>query len=172
MLHVDHTRINGKWDHRSINRYSGYLNQKMCSPPRWHEHWIMTDNTERAQPSVPEIQREYAGPWVAMKDGGVVDVRRTPYKSIVMNCLKFPLGHQNAGAIVITTLSGVESDLFLVDPPISGPSRAGELLVITVDTSTHPLSGLRVPSAGEWTAVVVPGPGGQVNASGQVLPAA
>jgi len=54
----------------------------MCIPPRWHEHWIMTDNPERAQPSVPEMQREYAGSWVAMKDGVVVDARQTPYELV------------------------------------------------------------------------------------------
>ena len=42
----------------------------------------MTDNPERAQPSVPEMQREYAGSWLAMKDGVVVDARRAPYELV------------------------------------------------------------------------------------------
>ncbi len=32
-----------------------------------------------------------------------------------MNYLRLPLGYQNAGAVFQTTLSGVESDVFLVD---------------------------------------------------------
>lgn len=30
--------------------------------------------------SIPEVQRQYAGSWVALKDGVVVDARRTPYE--------------------------------------------------------------------------------------------
>jgi hypothetical protein len=40
------------------------------------------ENTEQGRPSIPEIQREYAGSWVALKDGVVVDARPTPYELV------------------------------------------------------------------------------------------
>jgi hypothetical protein len=33
---------------------------------------------------LPQIQREYAGFWVALKDGEVVEARRTPYELVGM----------------------------------------------------------------------------------------
>jgi cytochrome oxidase Cu insertion factor (SCO1/SenC/PrrC family) len=81
----------------------------------------MTDNPERAQPSVPEMQREYAGSWLAMKDGVVVDARRAPYELVsaltaVWHSYGIEVEAPNPDADIIHT-----SVVFFIDP--SGHER-------------------------------------------------
>jgi hypothetical protein len=79
--------------------------------------------------------------------------------------VKFPLHNVNAGAVVEVTLSGVESDVFLVDPPNLAAMQAGRQFRYTGGHYKQSPVRLRVPSSGEWTAIVVPGTGGSVRAS-------
>ena len=51
--------------------------------------------------SLVEVQREYAGAWVALKDGEVVDARPTPYELIA---------YLHSRGIVDTTIIRVPSD--------------------------------------------------------------
>jgi len=88
-----------------------------------------------------------------------------------MKYLKFPINHQNAGAEVEVTLSGVESDVFLVDSAnLSRFERLQQFSYVGGHYKRSPVR-LRIPSSGTWTAVVVPGRGGTVTASVRVLAA-
>ncbi len=86
-----------------------------------------------------------------------------------MNYLKFPLSYQDAGAVVLVTLSGVESDVFLVDPGnLSSFQHGGRFTYVGGHYAKSPVR-LQVPSGNDWTAVVVPGQGGTVRASVRVI---
>jgi hypothetical protein len=86
-----------------------------------------------------------------------------------MNFLEFPLNHQNAGTGVEVTLEGVESDVFLVDDSnLSSFKRGGQFRYLGGHYEASPVV-LGVPLAGNWTVVVVPGPGGTVRASARTL---
>lgn len=89
-----------------------------------------------------------------------------------MNFLKFSLHHQNAGAVVEVTLSGVESDVFLVDEINLRQFEGGSSFRYTGGHYKGSPVRLRVPSSGSWTAVVVPSPGGTVRAQARVISAA
>jgi Domain of unknown function (DUF1883) len=86
--------------------------------------------------------------------------------------LEFPLGRLSAGGIVIVTLSGVESDVFLVDDSNLHKLGRGDLSQLQGVGGHYKQSPVRlqVPSSGAWTAVVVP-IGGRVEASVSVYPA-
>ncbi len=86
-----------------------------------------------------------------------------------MNFLRFPLNQQSAGRVVEATLSGVESDVFLVDPPNLRSFELGQSFQYHGGHYKQSPIRLRVPRAGDWTAVVVPGAGGTVHASVRVL---
>ena len=88
-----------------------------------------------------------------------------------MNFLKFSLGYLSGGALVVTTLDGVESDVFLVDPSNLLDFERGRSFSYTGGHYKSSPVRLRVPTAGQWTAVVVPGVGGQVQASVEVVAA-
>lgn len=89
-----------------------------------------------------------------------------------MNFLKFALHHQTAGAVVEVALSGVESDVFLVDEiNLRQFERGGGFSYTGGHYKGSPVR-LRVPSSGSWTAVVVPSPGGTVRAQARVTSAA
>lgn len=89
-----------------------------------------------------------------------------------MNYLKFPLQHQKGGAIVEVSLTGVESDVFLVDyANLSAFERGGQFSYFGGHYQGSPVR-IRIPSSGTWTAVVIPSPGGMVQASAKVLLAA
>lgn len=89
-----------------------------------------------------------------------------------MNFLKFSLHHQNSGAMVEVALRGVESDVFLVDDlNLHKFERGGQFSYVGGHYKGSPVR-LRVPSSGTWTAVVVPSPGGTVEASVRVISAA
>jgi hypothetical protein len=90
-----------------------------------------------------------------------------------MNFLKFPLHHQVAGAVVQVTLSGVESDVFLVDEiNLRQFEQRGSGFSYTGGHYKGSPVRLRVPSSGLWTAIVIPSPGGTVRASVRVISAA
>jgi hypothetical protein len=77
----------------------------------------------------------------------------------------------DAGALVETTLSGVESDVFLVDSMNLRAFESSERFdYVGGHFKSSPVR-LRVPSPATWTAVVIPGSGGQVKASVRVLAA-
>lgn len=38
--------------------------------------------SHRSRMNLPQIQKEYAGSWVALKGGAVVDARQTPYELV------------------------------------------------------------------------------------------
>jgi hypothetical protein len=87
-----------------------------------------------------------------------------------VNFLKFALEYQTQGSIVIATLSGVESDVFLVDAPnLLAFERGASFHYHGVHAKKSPVT-IPIPSTGEWTAVVVPGVGGAVEASVRVVP--
>ena len=86
-----------------------------------------------------------------------------------MNFIKFPLGQQDAGRIVEVTLAGVESDVFLVDPQNFSAMQSGRQFSYHGGHYKQSPVRLRIPHPGDWIAVVVPGPGGKVNASARVL---
>jgi hypothetical protein len=88
-----------------------------------------------------------------------------------MKFLKFPLHNQNAGAIVEVTLSGVESDVFLVDPANLLALESGRQFTYHGGHYKQSPVRLSVPHAGDWIAIVVPGVGGRVNASVRVTSA-
>ena len=82
-----------------------------------------------------------------------------------MDCIKFPLNHQPAGRTVEVSLDGVESDVFLVDSAnLSRLERGGQFRYHGGHAKRSPIR-LQMPFEGDWTAVVVPLPGGQVRAS-------
>jgi len=75
-----------------------------------------------------------------------------------MNYLNF--SHQDTGAIVEVTLTGVESDVFLVDPiNLSSFQHGGQFHYTGGHYKQSPVR-LRVPSSDDWTAIVIPGAGG------------
>jgi hypothetical protein len=83
-----------------------------------------------------------------------------------MNFLKFDLGSVKAGTRVTTTLSGDESDVFLVDPTnFSAMQRGKEFKYFGGHYKKSPVV-LVVPTAGHWTTVVVPS--GNVKASVEI----
>jgi hypothetical protein len=88
-----------------------------------------------------------------------------------MNFLKFPLNHQSAGAVVEVTLSGVESDVFLVDPPNLAAMEGGRQFSYHGGHYKQSPVRLVVPHSGIWTAIVVPGAGGTVHASARIVAA-
>jgi hypothetical protein len=88
-----------------------------------------------------------------------------------MNFLKFPVGNADPGTVVVITLQGVESDVFLVDDANLGCFERGQSFQYTGGHYRQSPARLRVPSHGNWTAIVVPSPGGQVSASAQVIAA-
>jgi hypothetical protein len=89
-----------------------------------------------------------------------------------MNFLKFPLHHQSSGVVVEVALRGIESDVFLVnDFNLRQLERGGQFSYYGGHYKGSPVR-LQVPSSGNWTAVVIPSPGGTVQASVQVTSAA
>jgi hypothetical protein len=89
-----------------------------------------------------------------------------------MNYLKFPLNYQNSWSIAIVNLDGVESDVFLLDSAnLSNFERGAEFRYTGGHYKQSPVR-LRVPASGTWTVIVVPGLGGSVNASVEVVGAA
>lgn len=86
-----------------------------------------------------------------------------------MNFLKFPLGYQGGGQIVEADLSGVESDVFLVDDSNLRSFESGsDFRYFGGHFKQSPVR-LQIPSPGSWIAVVIPGLGGTVSASVRVL---
>lgn len=87
-----------------------------------------------------------------------------------MNFIKFPIGWQPASTGVEVTLTGVESDVFLVDDAnLAAFERGGQYRYFGDHYKQSPVR-LVVPAAGVWTVVVIPGLGGTVRASVRVLP--
>ena len=86
-----------------------------------------------------------------------------------MNYLKFPLNHQVSGTVVEVTLRGVESDVFIVDDiNLQQLERGGSFSYHGGHYKGSPVR-LPVPSSGRWTAVVIPSPGGTVQATARVI---
>jgi hypothetical protein len=86
-----------------------------------------------------------------------------------MNYLKFPLGEIGSGTVVEVTLTGVESDVYILDGPnFAAMQRGGQFRYTGGHYKGSPVR-LRVPQQGTWTAVVIPGAGGTVRASVQTI---
>ena len=86
-----------------------------------------------------------------------------------MNYLKFPLNSQKSGTTVEVSMTGVESDVFLIDSTnLSAFERGGQFSYVGGHYKASPVR-LRIPSSGTWTAVVVPGVGRTVHASVKVF---
>ena len=88
-----------------------------------------------------------------------------------MEFVKFCLGQCGAGTVVQATLSGVESDVFLVDAPNFRAFESGQSYHCTGGHYRQSPVRLATPSTGDWTMVVVP-VGGRVQASFRILTAA
>ncbi len=85
-----------------------------------------------------------------------------------MGYLKFPLGNRQGGTLVRVDLQGVESDVFLVDASnLRSFERGQDFRFKGGHFKTSPVQ-LPIPSAGDWTAVVVP-KGGEVRVQVRVL---
>jgi hypothetical protein len=85
-----------------------------------------------------------------------------------MNFLKFPLRFQTGGQVMVATISGVESDVFLVDDSNFRSFESGrDFRYFGGHYKRSPIR-LQVPNSGNWTAVVIPGAGGTVRASVRV----
>jgi hypothetical protein len=86
-----------------------------------------------------------------------------------VNFIKHTLGNQGAGKVVEVTLTGVESDVFLVDPiNLSAMEHGSDFQYHGGHYKQSPVR-LTIPSPGQWFAIVVPGPGGTVRSSARVL---
>ena len=82
-----------------------------------------------------------------------------------MNYLKFPLHYQRTGATIEVQMTGVESDVLLLDAAnLAAFERGRQTTYYGGHYNASPVL-LRVPSSGNWNVVVVPGPGGEVRAS-------
>jgi hypothetical protein len=89
-----------------------------------------------------------------------------------MGYLKFPLNYQSAGVTVEVTISGVESDVLLMDSSnLSSFERGGRVNYYGGHYKSSPVR-LTVPTSGTWTVVVVPSPGGTVHAAVRTIAAA
>lgn len=88
-----------------------------------------------------------------------------------MNYLKWPIGQAGPGTTVEVTLSGVESDVFIVDAPNFAAMQHGRSFRYHGGHSQASPVRLSVPHQGNWTAVVIPtgGAGQRVSASARVL---
>lgn len=86
-----------------------------------------------------------------------------------MNYLKFPLNYQASGSVVQVSLTGVESDVFLVDSTNLSAFERGDQFRYYGGHYNSSLVCLQMPSSGTWTVIVVPGSGGTVRASVRVL---
>jgi hypothetical protein len=86
-----------------------------------------------------------------------------------INFLKFPLNHQDAGAVIEVTLDGVASDVFLVDPSDLRAMESGRQFQYHGGHYNRSPVRLSIPQAGDWTVIVVPGAGGTVKASARVV---
>lgn len=85
-----------------------------------------------------------------------------------MNYLSFPVGLAEPGSVVQVTLSGCESDVFLVDEfNLSKMKRGQDFQYVGGHYNRSPVQ-LTVPSQANWTAVVIP-TGGRVNASARLV---
>lgn len=89
-------------------------------------------------------------------------------REVPVNYVKFPLHQQNGGNLVEVTLSGVESDVMLVDQANLASFERGREFRYTGGHYKRSLVRLRTPASGDWTVVVIPGSGGSVRASVRV----
>jgi hypothetical protein len=88
-----------------------------------------------------------------------------------MNYIKIALRWQSQGSVVIVTLIGVESDVFLVDQPnLSAFESGASFHYHGGHVKSSPVR-IAVPTTGDWTVVVIPGAGGAVQAEARVIPA-
>jgi Domain of unknown function (DUF1883) len=86
-----------------------------------------------------------------------------------MNYIEFPLQHQAGGSVAEVSLTGVESDVFLVDSTnLSAFKRGSEFRYHGGHYKSSPVR-LRVPPNGTWTVIVIPSQGGTVHATVRVL---
>ena len=82
-----------------------------------------------------------------------------------MNYLDFDLGRLAGGELVTVALSGVESDVMLLSgSDVNRFAGGGQVKYWGGHYRRSPAT-IGVPSAGEWHVVVIPGPGGRVQAN-------
>jgi hypothetical protein len=88
-----------------------------------------------------------------------------------MDYLSFSIGSAGPGSVVEVTLSGCESDVYIVDSPnFAAMKRGGQFRYTGGHYNASPVR-LAVPHQGTWTAVVIPS-GGTVRASARTIRAA
>jgi hypothetical protein len=87
-----------------------------------------------------------------------------------MSYLKFDLHHQDPGTMVEVSMSGMESNVYVVDDMNLRRLERGESFQHARGGGRYRRSPARmaIPSAGHWTAVVMP-IGGRVQASVKVF---
>lgn len=81
-----------------------------------------------------------------------------------MKFLDIDLGHLSGGETVTVALSGVESDVMVMSAADVSDFAAGRRFTYWGGHYRQSPAKIGVPSAGAWHAVVVPGPGGRVEA--------
>ncbi len=86
-----------------------------------------------------------------------------------MNYLHWKIDAPAQGATVVVTLKGVESDVLILDRMNFDRFRRGNSFQYFGGHYKRSPARLRIPSAGEWYAVVIPSLGGKIEASVQVL---
>ena len=81
-----------------------------------------------------------------------------------MNYLDFDLGNLSGGETVTIVLTGVESDVMLMAPADVRRYAVGQQATYYGGHFRGSPARIRVPRAGSWHVIVVPGPGGRVQA--------
>lgn len=85
-----------------------------------------------------------------------------------MSYIHFELDVTSDSAIAIVSLKGVESDVLLMDRTNFDRLRRGSSYQYRGGHFRRSPARIPVPGPGEWHVVVVPGPGGRVEATLQV----
>jgi hypothetical protein len=82
-----------------------------------------------------------------------------------MNYLDFDLGRLGGGELVTVALSGVESDVMLLSGSDVHRFARGDQVTYWGGHYRSSPARIAVPSAGAWHVVVLPGPGGRIQAN-------
>ncbi|MFI5036674.1 MAG: DUF1883 domain-containing protein [Acidimicrobiales bacterium] len=86
-----------------------------------------------------------------------------------MNYLHWKVDAPAQGATAVVSLKGGESDVLVLDPSNFEGFRRGNSFKYFGGHYKRSPARLQFPSGGEWYVVVIPGPGGKVEASLQVF---
>ena len=86
-----------------------------------------------------------------------------------MNFLDFDLGRADSLSVAMVRLTGVESDVLLMRESDVSRYRASQSVEYWGGHYKASPIQIRIPSSGNWHVIVIPGLGGQVRASVQLI---